>query len=280
MIANCWLRPGDAHTANNCEAFLADTLDRLPGKRVSLIRADSGFSANAVLTMLENKALPYIVALRMMQPLQRALVDQRGWWKLDAGIELTHFEYQAHSWSKPRRVIGIRQHLKERPDAKGKTLSLFANDPVHGQYRYAALVTDLTLSDAEVWRLYRGRADCENRIKELKYDFAADSFCLNDFWATEACLNTVMLAYNCMSLFRQAALKSIHVPSKDVQHTLTTLRYKLFAKAGYLIHEGRKDILKLAVAMHQREWLSGIWDRTKTFDLPVIFEPRWTTSGA
>lgn len=280
MIANCWLRPGDAHTANNCEAFLADTLDRLPGKRVSLIRADSGFSANAVLTMLENKALPYIVALRMMQPLQRALVDQRGWWKLDTGIELTHFEYQANSWSKPRRVIGIRQHLKERPDAKGKTLSLFTNDPVHGQYRYAALVTDLTLSDAEVWRLYRGRADCENRIKELKYDFAADSFCLNDFWATEACLNTVMLAYNCMSLFRQAALKSIHVPSKDVQHTLTTLRYKLFAKAGYLIHEGRNDILKLAVAMHQREWLSGIWDRTKTFDLPVIFEPRWTTSGA
>jgi len=41
----------------------------------------------------------------------------------------------------------------------------------------------------------------------LKYDFAADSFCLNNFFATEACLNTVMMAYNLMSLFRQAALK-------------------------------------------------------------------------
>ncbi len=40
----------------------------------------------------------------------------------------------------------------------------------------------------------RGRADCENRIKELKYDFAADSFNMKDFWATEATLNTVMLA--------------------------------------------------------------------------------------
>jgi len=280
MIANCWLRPGDAHTANNGVNFLNDTLDRLQDKHVSLVRADSGFSSNELLTELEHKALSYIVALRMMQPLQRALVDQSGWWKLDGGIELTHFEYQASSWTKPRRVIGIRQHIHLRPDAKGRTLSLFADDPVYGHYRYAALVTDLTLADADVWRLYRGRADCENRIKELKYDFAADSFCLHDFWATEACLNTVMLAYNCMSLFRQAALKSLHVPSKDIQHTLKTLRYKLFAKAGYLTREGRKDILKLAVAMHQREWLSGVWDRAKTFDLPVIFEPRWNTVGS
>ena len=126
-----------------------------------------------------------------------------------------------------------------------------------------------------MWRLYRGRADCENRIKELKYDFAADNFCMHDFWATEACMNIVMLAYNLMSLFRQAALKHTvaHAKQKDIQHTLKTLRYKLFAKAGYLTHEGRKDILKLAVAMRHREWLSGLWDRSKTFELPVRFEP-------
>jgi IS4 transposase len=59
-----------------------------------------------------------------------------------------------------------------------------------------------------VWRTYRGRADCENRIKELKYDFGADSFNMKDFWATEAALNTVMLAYNLMSLFRQVLVKS------------------------------------------------------------------------
>jgi hypothetical protein len=42
------------------------------------------------------------------------------------------------------------------------------------------------LSAEELWRLYRGRADCENRIKELKYDFGGDSFNLKSFWATEA----------------------------------------------------------------------------------------------
>lgn len=34
---------------------------------------------------------------------------------------------------------------------------------------------------------------------------------------------------------------------------LETLRYKLFAKAGYITTEGRRHILKLALAMHKRQ---------------------------
>jgi len=45
-------------------------------------------------------------------------------------------------------------------------------------------------------------------------------------------------------LFRQAILRSDAVSDKaDVQHTLKTLRYKLFAKAGYITREGRKKSL-------------------------------------
>ena len=60
-----------------------------------------------------------------------------------------------------------------------------------------------------------------------------------------------MLAYNLMSLSHPAALKASVIQSqgKDVQHTLKPLRFKLFAKAGYITLEGRKYILKLAVAM-------------------------------
>ena len=278
MVANFWLRPGNSHTANNVRAFLDSTLEKLSGKRVALLRADSGFSDNAFLDDLEQRQMSHIIALRLNQPLQKALVDVRGWWVLDDGIELVSFDYQAPSWTHPRRVVGIRQHIARREQAKGKTLSLFADDPVLGSYRFAALVTTLDLPAAEVWRLYRGRADCENRIKELKYDFAADSFCLKDFWATEACLSIVMLAYNLMSLFRQAVLRASVIQSqgKDVQHTLKTLRYKLFAKAGYITTEGRKSILKLAVAMRQRQWMEGLWDRSKSFSLPVTFSPTFT----
>jgi len=54
------------------------------------------------------------------------------------------------------------------------------------------MLTDLTIPALEVWRLYRGRADCENRIKELKADFGLGSFVLRDFWATEAALAVLM----------------------------------------------------------------------------------------
>jgi len=281
MVANLWLRPGDSHTANNASAFLASTLQRLGNKKVELLRADSGFSDDRFLRDLEDKKLHYIVAARLQQPLQRALVSQVGWWKLDEGIELVSFDYQSPSWNTARRIIGIRQHITRRPNAKGKTLSLFADDPTQGVYRYAALITDMHLPALEIWRIYRGRADCENRIKELKYDFAADSFCLNNFFATEAALNTVMMAYNLMSLFRQAVLRASHLHSgeKRVQHTLKTLRYKLFAKAGYITTHGRSQILKLALAMQHREWFEGLWNTAKTFDLPVAFAPVFPTSN-
>jgi hypothetical protein len=75
----------------------------------------------------------------------------------------------------------------------------------------------------------------ENLIKELKYDFAADSFNMKDFWSTEAALNTVMLAFNLMNLMRQELHKSsaFQHSSNTVQHTLNTLRYKLFAMPAY-----------------------------------------------
>ena len=156
-----------------------------------------------------------------------------------------------------------------------KALSLFADDPVIGKWRFSALVTDLDLPAEAIWRIYRGRADCENRVKELKYDFAADSFNMRDFWAAEAALNTVMLAYNRMSLLRQAPLKTSAVKhsSSSVQHTLQTLRYKLFAQAAYITTESRKPILNMALAMQQRAWMQGLWDASKAFDLPAKFLP-------
>jgi hypothetical protein len=38
------------------------------------------------------------------------------------------------------------------------------------------------------WRFYNSRAECENRIKQLKDDFGAGGFCLHSFDGTEAAL--------------------------------------------------------------------------------------------
>jgi len=83
MIANCWLRPGNSSSANNVQAFLANTLHRLGGKHVCLLRADSGFSDSAFLDHLDQQGMHHVIALRQTQPLQRALVGAQGWWRLN-----------------------------------------------------------------------------------------------------------------------------------------------------------------------------------------------------
>jgi hypothetical protein len=265
MVANCWLRSGDAHTANNCESFLEETLCNLGGKRIGLLRADSGFMSDAIMGHLEEREKPieYIIAARLHAGVQRALVRQGLWQRLSEGVEVAEAVYESDSWRRARRVVMVRQKVSVRPCATGKTLRLFAEDEEISGYRYGCFVTSLRLPAAEVWRLYRGRADAENRIRELKYDFGAEGFCLRSFSATEAAMNFVMLAYNLMSLFRQA------VVCGDRQQMMKTLRYRLFAVGGYIVKDGNRRILKLSMAMKRREWFKGLWAKSNAFDLPA-----------
>ena len=81
-----------------------------------------------------------------------------------------------------------------------------------------------------------------------------------------------MLAYNLRSLLRQMLIKTVVVKkgiSVPTQHTLQTLRYKLFAKSASTTTQGRKPILNLAIAMQKRQWMQGLWDQAKQFDLLV-----------
>jgi hypothetical protein len=253
-------------------AFLENTLTRLGSKKCELLRADSGFAEEPFFKAVEGKKLHYTIALKLNQPLQRALNSSaRAWWPLEEeggqGIELCQFDYKATCWEQARRVIGVRQHIKKRPQAKGKKLSLFADDEVAGSWRYGAIVTDMDLPALIIWRLYRGRADCENRIKELKYDFGSTGFNQKNFWATEATLATIMMGFNLMSLLRKLLLKN------QPNHTLKTLRYKLFGTAGYIVKSGRQRLLTMAMNMRRRSWFSGLWEQSKFFDRPVSFVP-------
>ncbi len=69
MVANFWLRPGNAHRANNILQFLESTFAHPGEKVVGLLRADSGFFDDAVLSALEGKRIPSIIAARLTQPL-------------------------------------------------------------------------------------------------------------------------------------------------------------------------------------------------------------------
>jgi len=108
MIANCWLRPGDSHTASNLFAFLQDTFEKLKGKTIGLLRADSGFYSKEIFKWLEERSINYIIAARMYGPIQRLIASQKVWLKLGDGIEIAEGCYQSPLWDKPRRIIMTR----------------------------------------------------------------------------------------------------------------------------------------------------------------------------
>ena len=265
LVANMWLRSGDTSSANNFLSFLEDTLDKLKNKTVSLIRLDSGFFQSDILCYLESKTMDYVVAVRFSAPIQRMIAASNNWIFLDTGIEICEQVYQSDSWTKPRRLVVVRQRIKDRPKATGKQLRLFAEEEIYKNYRYSAYVTSLKLAPAEIWRLYRGRGDAENRINELKYDFGFDSFNLKDFYATEAALTFAMIAYNLMALFRTFVLQ------EKTQKTLSTLRYRVFAIGAYFEKINDKLVLKIALSKKRRLWFSGLWNYAKVFEYPFQF---------
>lgn len=264
MVANFWLRSGDAHIANNFKAFLEETLSFLEKKKIGLLRLDSGFYSKDIFDYLEQRETPisYITAVPMYVAVQRKIAAQRTWLHIDEGLEITEFMYTGKDWLMPRRMIGVRQKISKRPKAVGKQLSLFTDEIELNGYRYTCYVTDLTLPPAEVWRLYRGRANCENRIKELKYDYGLDKMNEQSFDATEATLILMTIAYNFMSLFKQLVIGG------KVRNRLSTLRYKILAIPATIENCGDKIIVNMAIQINRRAWIRKLWKKTNRIYSP------------
>lgn len=265
MIANYWLRPGDTSASTNYLAFLDDTLSRLQDKRVGLVRMDSGFFCKDILDYLEDKQLHYIIACRFNNRVKYELTHNHRWVEITTGLEISESTYQADSWDKPRRVVMVRQEIEKRPKAVGKQvkqLSLFEDEEEFGRYRYSCYVTNLELPAKIVYDSYRGRADSENRIKELKYDFSIDDFVTHNFWATEACGNFIIMAYNFMALFRHALINS------QGKKFLKTIRYELISTPAYLGKSKNRHVLYLSRSMKTRKSFLSIWEKLKDFTLP------------
>lgn len=262
LVANMWLRSGDTGAANNFLSFLEDTLQKLKNKTVGLVRLDSGFFQSDIMDYLEERNTDYIIAAKFTHPIQRLIADKKAWIHIDEGIEICQQQYQSDSWQKARRLIIVRQKIQQRPNAAGKTLSLFPEDEEYRNYRYSAYVTSLKMSQTDVWRLYRGRGNAENYIKELKYDFGFDSFNLKGFYATEAALTFAMIAYNLMSLFKQFVLQ------EKTQKRLSTLRFRTFAIGAYFEKINDTIVLKIALVKKRRKWFTSLWERSKDFQFP------------
>lgn len=266
MVANCWLRSGDTSSANNCIAFLEETFEILKNKTVGLFRADSGFCSEKIFSFIESKSIPYVIAGRMHAVIQQKIRDIQAWNAVDKGIWISEITYQAKGWNRPRRVVVIKQSTELRPKASGKKLKLFNDDLYYQNDRYHCFITNQTLPAVEIWSQYKGRADAENRIQELKSDFGAEGFCMDSFYATEAAMRMVMIAYNLMSLYR------LFTQQTPVQPRLHTLRFNCFAVGSWIVKQGNKNILKMSVPLKRRQWFDGLFENIKRSALPLSLQ--------
>ncbi|WP_245168924.1 transposase [Chryseobacterium sp. RR2-3-20] len=179
-------------------------------------------------------------------------------WNIDAVL----FTEWKNGNEKHFKIILINRHNRIDCEAIFQDFTVFfsyefgfdSEDEIHRNYRYSAYITNQEQSATDVWRTYRNRGDAENRIKELKADFGAESFNLKGFFPTEAALIFSMIAYNLMSIFR------LFVLQEKTQKTLSTLRYRTFAIGAYFEKVGDTLKLKIALTKKRRKWFVGIWD--------------------
>ena len=71
----------------------------------------------------------------------------------------------------------------------------------------------MDLSAELIWEIYRKRADAEDKIKELKYEYGMEGFCSESLAAPEHAYRWVMVAYTLMSQFKQRVMGGKSYPS-------------------------------------------------------------------
>lgn len=260
MVANAWLRPGNTADSSSCKEFMQETFNTvLKDKKVGLVRADSGFYTDELLSYLEEEQLNYIIATRMYPNIKNTISGLNNWIELTKGIELCEMKFN-HIDGKKRRYIIVKKKVEDRPKSSGKLLF----DDLPG-YRFSCYVTNLDLPLDQIWNIYNSRADCENRIKELKSDFGLENFCLKNFWATEASFRFIMVAYNLMSLFRHFALNHHN------KATLKTLKVYCFALGAWEVNHANRKVLKIALPAKKRPWMDGLFSQIEGLSPPFNY---------
>lgn len=234
FVLHGWLRSGNCGTARGVVEFLKEALAQLNGSQViRVVRGDSGFFDDKLLEFLEARELPYIVVARLTSWLKREATCVKEWRQLDENYAVGEFQLRLSTWTRARRFVAVREKIQEKKGAAGRKLI-----DVPG-YTFRLFVTSRTETPEDIWRDYNKRAEMENRIAELKYDLAADDFCLHEFFATEAAFLAILLLFNMLGeMQRMSGMKQYRRPA--------TLRAQVFLCGAILGRAGHRQVLHLS----------------------------------
>ena len=129
------------------------------------------FFREAILEYLKSLDLPGIIVARLTAEVRKLLVHQiptTSWRAVAREIDVADLEVSLPNWKTvKRRFVGLRQEIAQPPQASDRRIC--------PGYTYRVMVTSVPYGAEIVTRMYAGRADSENRIKELKEDLSLDT---------------------------------------------------------------------------------------------------------
>jgi hypothetical protein len=193
-LLNARLRPGNAHSAEGVMDPISPLVERYRSRFKSFwLRGDAAFAGPDLYEFCEKKRMTYFIRLpsnnnlkKLIQPHLNRPTGRPP--KSGIQVKVIEFDYQAEKWNKPRRVVcKIEWHVGE----------LFP--------RGGFIVTNSHLKAERVIKIYNGRAEIENRIKEGKDTLRWDKTGCHRFGANQARLLIGCLAYNLLHMIRDSA---------------------------------------------------------------------------
>jgi hypothetical protein len=232
------LRPADQDGAAGSVVKLAGLVERIrrewPDVQI-IVRADSGFCRDNLMSWCEDHGVDYILGLAKNSRLR---------WEIDLELELAKAESEAtgksarrfkdftyrtrESWSRERRVVGKAEHL-----AKGSNSRFVVTSLSKEEYEGRSLYEDL----------YCGRGEMENRIKEQQLMLFADRTSAEDMRANQIRLYLSSIAYVLLSAMRRIGLADTSLERAQCG----TIRLKLL-KIGALV---RITVRKIWISFSQ-----------------------------
>ena len=223
-----YLRPSNIDASKHAWPILSLLVKRLrkawPGVRI-VFRGDSGFCRHRMLDWCDRNGVRYIVGLARNAVLEREVevaceVARDGFEKTGAKSRLFHdFQYAARSWRRTRRVIARIEH-----GPKGRNPRF--------------VVTNLEGEANELYeRVYCGRGDMENRIKEQQLALFADRTSSSKWWTNQYRVLLAALAYTLLETMRRTALRGTHLARAQCQ----TLRLRLL-KIGAVVTRNTRTV--------------------------------------
>lgn len=244
------LRPGNATAKLGAIGILARLLERLrdafPKARFR-VRLDGGFACPEILDFLDEQAdVQYAVAMAKNLTLEwKADRFMRSARKLSRESEKTEHvygecRYRAKTWKHERRVI-IKAEVVRHPGREPKENPRFVvtNLPGKPQWIYE--------------KVYCGRGEIENRIKELHHGLEIDRTSCSRFWANQFRVLLTAAAYVLMQELRLRAART-----SCARAQVWTLRERLLKIGAQVVVSIRRIVLHLPSSCPDRDAWSRI----------------------